>query len=162
MLEIERVFLIKKIPDDLGKCRHVKIRQGYIGTPGSVIRVRSIGNKFELTKKTQIDPNDARVQREDTIYLTKEEFDRFWSLVDRFLEKSRYYLPLPDGHTAELDKFEGKLEGYFLVEVEFKNEEEMNAFVVPDWFGREISQEDISFSNFIAGKSYEEIKDLLE
>ena len=48
-------------------------------------------------------------------------------------------IPLEDGYTAELDRFEGELEGLLLVEVEFPSVEAMNAFTAPDWFGEDVS-----------------------
>ena len=41
--------------------------------------------------------------------------------------------------TIEFDVFEGKFEGLMLAEVEFETEEEANAFVPPEWFGRDVT-----------------------
>jgi CYTH domain-containing protein len=37
-------------------------------------------------------------------------------------------------------------------EVEFISEEQMKLFKKPDWFGRDITQEDFSANVFLAGK----------
>ncbi len=161
MLEIEKTFLVKKIPTDLAKFESFKIKQGYISTDDSVIRVRSKGNKFELTKKWRINPSDHRRQEEINVSLTEGEFKKLWQLVDKFVEKTRYLIPLDKGLTAELDIFEGLMEGHAVVEVEFKNEREMDSFKKPDWFGEDISQDDVGSSNFLSGKSFEQIKSLL-
>jgi len=60
-------------------------------------------------------------------------------LETAFLDKIRYYVPLESGHTAELDVYEGRLSGLVTVEVEFKTLEEAESFVIPDWFGKDIS-----------------------
>ena len=49
---------------------------------------------------------------------------------------------MSDHLTAELDIFEGKFSGLKIVEVEFPDEEQANAFTAPDWFGT-----DVTFSN---------------
>lgn len=80
-------------------------------------------------------------------------------MVERYLEKTRYYINLEDNLVAELDIFKGSLEGLFFVEVEFSSAEEMLNFKKPDWFGEDITQEDFSANSFLAGKTFKEVKD---
>ena len=40
---------------------------------------------------------------------------------------------------VELDVFEGELAPLILAEVEFPSEEEANAFVPPEWFGKDVT-----------------------
>ena len=47
------------------------------------------------------------------------------------ISKTRYIIPLADGHIAELDVFHGPLEGLRFVEVEFQDEEDADLFVPP-------------------------------
>lgn len=162
MLEIEKSFLVRKLPANLSSFKSEKIKQGYIETPGSKLRIRSKGDKFELTKKARANPNDASVQTEETIMLTAQEFERIWPLVDKYLEKIRYTIPLDKGLTAELDVYQGNLAGHAVVEVEFESEEQMKSFEAPEWFGRDITQEDFSANDFLAGKSFVEIKHYLD
>ena len=61
---------------------------------------------------------------------------------------------------AELDIFHGNLEGLSFVEVEFKSQEEMAKFLPPAWFGTDITNESWSSNSFLAGSSYDEIRDL--
>lgn len=161
MIEIEKTFLVKNVPADLSQYKALKIKQGYIVSKGSKLRIRSKGDKFEFTKKQRIDPTNASVQQEENINLTSEEFQKLWKLVDEYLEKTRYIIPLPGGLTAEMDIFEGKLAGLMFVDVEFPDEGQLETFVAPDWFGRDISQEEFAANDFLSGKSFETIKNLL-
>ncbi|MBQ7241441.1 MAG: hypothetical protein IJS35_01490 [Firmicutes bacterium] len=56
--------------------------------------------------------------------------------------KRRYFYPLEDGHTAEIDIYEGELDGFRIVEVEFESLEEAEAFTPPDFFGKDVSRID--------------------
>ena len=47
----------------------------------------------------------------------------------------------PTANTAELDLFDDDLAGKRLVEVEFTDDESADAFVAPDWFGREVTED---------------------
>lgn len=60
--------------------------------------------------------------------------------------KDRYIIPLPDGHTGELDIFHGVLEGLVFIEVEFVDQEDAQRFEPPEWFGDNVS-DDHRYSN---------------
>ncbi len=157
MLEIEKTFLIKNLPENLLSYPSLKIKQGYISSPPSPLRIRQKGDKYELTKKTFIKENDKSSAEEITIFTTEYEFLKLWTLVEQSLEKTRYLIPLNNGLIAELDIFEKKLEGLQFVEVEFKSQNEMDNFIPPSWFGRDITQEDFSSNSFLAGKKYSDL-----
>lgn len=158
MIEIEKTFLIKRLPDNFSLYKPIKIKQGYISNPPSPLRIRQKEDKFEITKKLPLKPGDFSLAEEINIPLTKFEFNKIWSLVERFLEKDRYNIPINDNLIAELDIYKGDLKGLSVVEVEFKSEEQMNSFQPLEWFGRDITQENFSSNSFLAGKSFEEIK----
>jgi len=111
-----------------------------------------------MTKKLPLKPGDWSSSEEINIPLTKYEFDKLWALTERNLQKTRYLIPLSNNLTAELDVFDGKLFGLSWVEVEFSSIEEMNNFQKPDWFGKDITQEDFAANSFITDKTFEEIK----
>lgn len=162
MIEIEKTFLVKSIPQNLGSFKSYKIKQGYISSSSSPLRIRQKGEKFELTKKIFLKENDFSQAEETNIYLTEYEFNKLWPLVEKSLEKTRYIVPLDNGLIGELDIFLGLLDGLAFVEVEFDSEEKMNLFTPPDWFGKDITQEDFSTNAFLAGKSFEEIKGFID
>lgn len=134
-----------------------EISQHYLSEGEESLRLRKAGGTYELTKKRTIDPDDLSRKEELTIPLEREEYHLLAPLAKRGLDKTRYYLRLPGGLTAELDVFSGPLKGLAMVEVEFPDEKARAAFVPPDWFGRDISQEAWSSNASLAGKSFRQI-----
>lgn len=161
MLEIEKTFLVKNIPGNLAPYKSYQIKQGYISSPPSPLRIRRKGDKFELTKKLPLIKGDYSSVEEININLTEYEFNKLWSLSEKSLEKIRYCLPLSNNLVAELDIFQGDLKGLALVEVEFVSEEQMKLFKQPEWFGKDVTQEEFSANCFLAGKKFSEIKNYL-
>jgi len=160
MIEIEKTFLVKKIPD-LSSVERTKIKQGYISFPPSPLRIRQKGDIFELTKKIPLRENDHSSNEEINIILTDYEFNKLWTQVEKSLEKSRYCINIGENLIAELDVFEGDLSGLVFVEVEFPSKEIMESFVPPLWFGKDITQESFSANSFLAGKTFDQIEKLI-
>lgn len=159
MLEIEKTFLVKKIPDDLSAFSSCQIKQGYISSSPPSLRIRKKGDKFELTKKTPLTEGDYSAFEEVNIYLTEYEFNKLWPLTEKSLEKIRYKIPLDDNLIAELDIFKADLTGAAFVEVEFSSKEQMDSFQAPEWFGKDITNEIFSANAFLAGKTFSEVKE---
>lgn len=137
-MEIEKKYLLTKIPFDLSSFEKKEISQGYLCT-SPVVRIRKSNDKYTLTYKGE----GLMAREEYNLPLTKESYNQFSSKIDGILiEKTRYLIPLENNLTAELDVFHGKLDSLMLVEVEFDSIEAANAFVPPSWFG-----EDVTFSN---------------
>lgn len=158
MIEIEKTFLVKNIPRDLSSYKSFKIKQGYLSSSHPALRIRQFGNSFELTKKIPLKLGDWSSVEEMNIPLTEDEFNKLWPLIEKDLIKTRYFIPLENNLIAELDIFDEKLTGLNFVEVEFSSQEEMNLFQKPDWFGRDVTQEDFSANSFLAGKTFTDIK----
>ncbi len=136
-MEIERKYLVKKLPDNLEQypCKH--IAQGYLSTD-PVVRIRRSNDSYTLTYKGK----GLMVREEYNLPLNAESFEHLKSKIDGILiEKRRYLIPFAEKYTIELDIFGGELAPLQLAEVEFQTEEEANAFVPPAWFG-----EDVTFS----------------
>lgn len=137
-MEIERKYLIHKLPDDLEKYSHKKIQQAYLCT-NPVVRIRRQDQDYFLTYKG----GGLMVREEYNLPLNQEAYEHLLEKADGIiLSKTRYLLPLTDILTIELDVFDAPYEGLWLAEVEFPTEEEANAFVPPEWFG-----EDVTFSS---------------
>lgn len=137
-MEIEKKYLLTKIPFDLSSFEKKEISQGYLCT-SPVVRIRKSNDKYTLTYKGE----GLMAREEYNLPLTKESYNQLSSKIDGILiEKTRYLIPLEKNLTAELDVFHGKLDSLMLVEVEFDSIEAANAFVPPSWFG-----EDVTFSN---------------
>lgn len=141
MLENERKFLVKELPD-LDSCVFHEIEQGYVSFNPEV-RIRKLDNLFFLTHKG--DGVQKRPEVETTI---DEVAYGIMSLIvqGRLIKKTRYKIPLYDGIVAELDIYHDDLEGLFTVETEFSSDEQADNFVSPSWFGEEIT-EDLRYKN---------------
>ncbi len=136
-MEIERKYLVKKLPGDLRQYPVRLLEQGYLCTDPTV-RIRQDNDKYELTYKSW----GLLAREEYNLPLTSESYAHLLEKVDgRVIRKRRYMVPLTSELTAELDVFEGELEPLMLVEVEFKDTETALLFEAPDWFG-----EDVTFS----------------
>jgi len=160
MLENELSFLVRRLPDLEGAVKK-EIEQHYLSAGPSPLRLRRIGGGFELTKKIDLDAGDMTRKEEITVPLTAEEFRLLRPLAVRGLAKTRHYLPLPGGLKAEIDAFHGPLEGLLMVEVEFPDEASRAAFAPPDWFGRDVSQENWSANSWLAGRTMADVNKFL-
>ena len=159
MVENELSFLVKKMPQLIGK-PHKEIEQHYLSDGEEPLRLRRAGGTFELTKKLTLDGADLSRTEEITIPLERDEYFMLLPLAKRGLVKSRYYIRLDGGLTAELDVFKGPLEGLAMVEVEFEDEAKREAFTPPSWFGRDVSQEAWSSNASLAGKTWYDVRPL--
>ena len=136
-MEIERKFLLKDIDKEfLQTMTNKKITQAYIQTGQNEIRIRKKGDKFYLTKKFGVD----MVRKEIETEISELEYESLMkSHVGNIISKTRYTTPLNDGLVAEIDIYDGELNGLAIVEVEFKTVEQANSFQIPIWFGKEIT-----------------------
>ncbi len=134
-MEIERKFLIKKLPDNLTSYNARKIEQAYLCTD-PVVRVRRDNDDYYLTYKSK----GMIVREEYNLPLTKEAYGHLLAKADgNIITKTRYEIPEKDNLTIELDVFEGKFDGLLLAEVEFASEEEALGYIPPEWFGEDVS-----------------------
>lgn len=153
-MEIEKKYLITAMPD-LSNALVKEMEQGYLCT-NPVVRIRRSNERYILTCKSHMHIEetvsaDTRVCQETEVPLTEEGYLHLREKTDGFLiTKTRYVLPLADGHVAELDRFHGRLEGLSFVEVEFADEQDANTFVPPDWFGDNVSADDRYTNSFLS------------
>ena len=135
-MEIERKFLTKHIPFDITKYPYKQISQAYISF-SPTIRIRQSDEKYILTVKGK-----GHLAREEfELLLTKEDYDRLLLKTEGTpVIKKRYLVPV-EKYMAEVDIYEGELEGLMTTEVEFPSLEEAENFVAPDWFGKDVSEE---------------------
>lgn len=136
MLEIERKFLLKELPD-LSSFSFDEIEQGYLSfTPE--IRIRRKGEKYFITEKG--DGTQTREELETEIdYVTYKILSNL--VKGSIIKKTRYKITLDDELTAELDVYHELLDSLFTVEVEFRSEEQANSFIAPNWFGNDITKD---------------------
>lgn len=161
MEEIELTFLVKELPVGFDTAENKEIIDIYI--PDSVempiLRVRKSGEKYEITKKQQVD-GDASRHLETTIPLTQEEFEELSTLSTKKVQKNRYYLT-NNGVDYEIDVFKGPLEGLVLADVEFDSLEGKASFQMPRWCLVDVTQEKFIAGSMLCGKTYAKIEEKL-
>ena len=115
-----------------------RIEQAYVSTGPASVRVRRIDDEHILTIKTGSGRNRHEIERD----LTQEEFEAIWDAATEMrISKRRHRVDVGDGLTAELDLYDGALDGHRLVEVEFDDDDAADSFSPPEWFGREVTDD---------------------
>lgn len=161
--EIETTYLALSLPEGLNRSKGRTIVDTYFpaDTSNPKLRIRQKGDKYTLTKKTQLDPNDASAQAEENIDLTPEEYAALKAGQGKTVAKIRYEVSVGE-YTAEVDIFTGDLEGLVLVEFEFPSKEARDTFTKPDFCGTDVTQEDFIAGGMLAGKTLADISSDLE
>ena len=133
-MEIERKFLVQKLPENLDSYPKQRIEQAYLSAD-PVVRVRRLDDEYILTCK-----GAGLLSREEReIPLSAAAYRRLLPKAEgTVIEKDRYRIPCGP-YTIELDVFGGALAHLVLAEVEFPSEEEAAAFQPPAWFGAEVT-----------------------
>lgn len=116
------------------------IRQGYItkSRDSVEIRLRQKDDTFFMTFKR----GQGLVRDEAEIEINEADFNHLWPFTqDRRVEKQRAKAILENGLIAEIDEFSGALAGLLLCEVEFGDTAQARAFVPPQWFGADVTED---------------------
>ena len=136
-MEIERKFLLKRIPERLADYPSVLIEQAYL-CRRPVVRVRDADGQYELTCKGK----GKMVREEINLPLSAEAYASLRAKAEgTVIKKRRYRIPY-GAYTIELDHFISPRAGLYLAEVEFPTEAEALAFTPPDWFGEDVTQDE--------------------
>ena len=141
--EIERKWLVTD-PPSLSKRKRLTIIQGYlaVNSEGTEVRLRRQNQEHFQTIKigTGLQRGEIEVQ------ISRRQFKTLWPATQGHrLNKTRYILKW-HGHKIELDVYKKELSGLLIAEVEFKTRKRAEAFSLPEWFGREVT-DDKSYKN---------------
>lgn len=150
-MEIERKYLIRKLPERLEQYPCRQIEQGYLNTD-PVVRIRRTDEQYTLTYKGK----GFMVREEYNLPLNRNAFLHLREKIDGILIKKRRYLIPFETYTIELDVFEGALAPLMLAEVEFETEDEANAFVPPSWFGEDVTFSSAYHNSTLSGRTLSE------
>ncbi len=164
MIELEKTYLAKKLPENLRSCESKEIIDVYIpkSSDHPKLRLRKNGDKFELTKKEPVKEEDASHQEEQTIILTETEFNALnQQLEGKRVRKIRYFYDYK-GRIAEFDVFQDDLGGLVVIDFEFATIYEKDNFQMPDFCLIDITQEVFVAGGMICGKIYKDIEDNLK
>ena len=159
-MEIERKYLVSRLPKDIDQYEHYEIEQAYLCT-SPTLRIRRMGDCSILTVKERVVVADTSAihNREEEFTLSATSYQRLLEKCDSGrVGKTRYRIDLCKlmdnesyrGLIAEVDVFHGRHKGLMLVEVEFPNTETANSFVPPDWFGEDVSTNPCYRNSFLA------------
>jgi len=135
-LEVERKFLLPEIPEWLAGHPRRQIEQGYLAIAGGTeVRLRKVDGQLYLTVKV----GHGEVRDEVEVAIDESQFERLWPLTEALrVRKTRFLVPV-GGLSAEVDVFEGHLQGLVTAEIEFPGELQSHAFEPPAWLGEEVT-----------------------
>jgi CYTH domain-containing protein/CHAD domain-containing protein len=140
--EIERKFLVAEMPR--AESGETTIEQGYLALDAEAeVRLRRIGGELLLTAKS----GHGEVREEVEVPIEPGAFAALWPLTaGRRVRKVRHFVPLGDGLRAEIDVYDGALDGLRTAEVEFDSTAAADRFSPPPWLGKELTG-DARFAN---------------
>ena len=142
-IEIERKYLIKKdLWSSVDKGKGIYYKQGYLLTdPNKTIRVRiSDRNAFLTIKGSSKGASRLEFEYEIPLKDAQELLDAFSTSS---ISKIRYEVEY-SGKIWEVDEFLEDNQGLIVAEIELESETE--SFKVPEWIGKEVT-EDIKYYN---------------
>jgi CYTH domain-containing protein len=141
-LEIERKFLLDRIPEDVSS--RVLIRQGYIYKGESELRIRVDDKHATLTYKGGRS-GATRVEKE--IQIPYEDGERMLRDCSDQIIKTRHFVHHGD-LLWEVDEFHGEHEGLLLAEVELTSEDQN--VEIPEWVGMEVTHDQKYYNSNLA------------
>ena len=151
-MEIERKFLIRRLPENYESFPHQELEQGYLCTE-PVVRIRKSNDAYTLTYKGE----GLMAREEYNLPLNKESYEHLRKKADgNIISKTRYLIPIekpdfsPDiplseqeanvSLKIELDIFDAPFRPLIIAEVEFPTENAANAFLPPAWFDEDVTR----------------------
>ena len=149
--EIEHKFLLAN--DDWREqvSHSVYYRQGYLSSqPTSSIRVRISDNQAWLNIKSAT----IGTHRQEYEYeIPKTDANEILNHLCKkpLIEKTRYFVQY-QGHTWEIDVFEGDNQGLVVAEIELSDIGE--TFAKPSWLGEEVTHDVRYYNNNLANYPY--------
>ncbi len=163
VLEQEKTYLLKQIPDGLALCESSVIIDLYIPAEEEhpCMRLRSKDGVYELTKKVAADDHDLSKLYEYNTPLSAQEFNFFAQLPSKRIAKRRYKYPY-QGLVLEIDVFQEEHTGLVLCEAEFASQASFDAFKMPDFCLADITQDSRIAGGLLSGKTIDQVMVLLQ
>lgn len=152
MIEIERKFLVNSEAYKSEAQKSFRIIQGFLNTdPERTVRIRLKDDIGILTVKGKSSDNGL------TRFEWEKEISKDDALVllalceDVIIDKIRYLIQA-ENHTFEVDEFCKENKGLVIAEVELKTIDE--AFVKPDWLGKEVTGQTKYYNSQLSKQPY--------
>ena len=138
-MEIERKFLLNKIPENLESYTKFDLEQAYISTE-PVIRVRKKGTASNTRYILTVKSTGLMSRQEFELDIDEHSYNNLLKKSEgNIISKSRYVIPLDTSLTLELDIFHGKFEGLVMGEIEFPDEETAKKYTSPEYLSEEVT-----------------------
>jgi CYTH domain-containing protein len=162
-MEIEKKYTIKKLPDNLEQYECKEIKQAYLNT-NPVVRIRQSNDKYILTYKGE----GLMAREEYNLPLNKASFEHLLAKADgNIISKKRYIIPLENPRFSndyypitapslkiELDIFDAPFAPLTMAEVEFHSVEMAEAFIAPDWFDEDVTNNVEYHNSYMSSKKF--------
>src|SRR5918911_408989 len=165
-IERERRFLLRELPEGLTRASaHVQIWDNYItNTRLRLRKIRVPQTKEYILKLTQkyapAPPDFSRTVITNT-YLTPSEYEVLSVFEGNEIRKNRYPFEF-EGRAYGIDVFLGALWGLILAETSFETDEEMDAFGLPSFAVRDVTNDEMFTGAALVGLSAAEIREKLK
>lgn len=105
--EIERKFLVDRLPEEIARVAEEEVAQGYLATGHDEVRIRRRGDSHFLTVKQ----GQGLTRVEVEVPLDPASFAELWPLTEgRRVEKTRRVTSV-DGRKLEVDVYRGPWRG---------------------------------------------------
>ncbi len=175
--EFRRVFLLPNLPAPLTRAsEHLQIFDNYI--ENTRLRLRSVRAPktrewfWILEQRKQMRPDDLSGWLVSEIHLNESEHQLFEHFEGREVRKNervdtnelrfnRYPFEA-NGKSMKIDFYLNPLWGLCLAKVLFQTEEEMKAFITPDFFLTEVTQNENFLDRNLVGKTFAEVREETE
>ena len=144
-LEIESRYLMKKVPDGLlDDSNSWLITDRYFSNTRLRLRhMKSVSREEDIYKLTQKYHDETQGAYETTItniYLTEVEYNLLGSLEAKIIHKKRYPYTMQN-YALSIDVFEGRHQGLILAEMESEKKVEADAFVLPSFILKDVTDD---------------------
>lgn len=140
--EIEKKYIIEKIPSDLKMEGTKEIHQTYLAVGTEEIRVRKILKEGKESHTMTIKKGHGLTREEIEFEITKETYDQLLEGSSRKpLIKTRSKVRLGE-LVFDLDEYKNrKYPELKTIEIEFDSEEDAHRFIQPVWFGKDVTED---------------------
>jgi hypothetical protein len=170
MDEIERKWLLKRLPE-IVKLKPVKlIKQGYL-TVKPEVRIREKWSSYSgYSYKLEVKSDGDLTRKEIPVDLNKDQYEHLKSIIMEPMITKDYYSFVDsrkdDKSDIDLDNMEnnkvieisfvdkGIPSQFIYMEVEFKSEEEAKAYVLPDYIINECEPVEVTYDPEYKMKNY--------
>lgn len=161
-LEVERRYLLNKIPDDLlDNPKGWQITDRYF--PNTRLRLRHMKSAsenesvYKFTQKYRSETQNAYETTITNIYLTEIEYHHLETLAAKILKKTRYPYTAQK-RSFSIDVFEGRHQGLILAEMELEKEEGAGGFVLPSFVLKDVTDDPFFTGGNLVAMTDEEFK----